>query len=91
MSALREQFEQYEQIGVFEPRTRERAERRLVLGQFADDVGLGARMRQDVEKVVYDHRKVGVVNAAYVLDELAPRLGTHQLVEGPPVTLAARS
>ena len=90
MAALRQQLQQHEQIRMLEPRARQRPERRLVLGQLADDVGLGTRMRQYVQKVIYDNREIGIVDALYVVDELAPRLRTHQFVEGPAPPFATR-
>ena len=88
VSAFREQAQQCQQVGVFEPRTGERAERGFFLGEFADDVRFGAGMREDVQEVIDDHR-VGVVNPLDVVDQLAARLGAHQFVEGVFVVLAA--
>ena len=74
---------------MLEPRARERAEGRLVLGQLADDVGLGAGVREDVQEVVDDDREVGVVDLLDVVHEPASLLRTHELVEGELPLLAA--
>ena len=68
VAVFREQTQQRKQVGMFKPRAGQRAERSVVLGQFADDVGLGTRMRQDVEEIIDDNRKIGFVNMADVVD-----------------------
>ena len=66
---------------MLEPRARQRAECRLVVGKVADDVGLGTCVRQDVEEVVDNHRETCVVDALHIVQKLTASLGTHQLVE----------
>ncbi len=66
---------------MFEPRTRQRAERRVVLGEFADDVGFGARVRENVEEIVDDDREVGVVHLLYIVHQFAALFRAHELVE----------
>ena len=78
---LREELEDGVEVGVLEPRARQRPECRVVLGQLADDVGLGTGVREDVEEVVDDHREIGVVHFLYIVDQPAALFGAHELVE----------
>lgn len=75
---------------MLEPRTRERAERRLVLGQIADDLRFGPRMRQDIEEVIDDYREVGGGDPVEILDQPLARVGLDDLVEKQLVALALR-
>ena len=81
VSPLGEELEDGVKVRVLEPRARQRAERRVVLREFADDVGLGTCVRKDVEEVVDDDREIGVVDLLDVVHQLAPLLRAHQLVE----------
>ena len=88
--AIGDQPHQLQQVRVLEPRTRERAERRLVLGQIADDLRFGPRMRQDIEEVIDDYREVGGGDPVEILDQPLARVGLDDLVEKQLVALALR-
>ena len=91
MTTLGEHFEDYKQIRMFEPRTGERTKCRFVFGQLADNLGLGAGVREDVEEVVDDDREIGIIDTLNIINELSTRLGTHQLIERITVVLATRT
>ena len=91
VAALGEQFEQQQQVGMFEPRTGKRAECRFVFGQVADNLRLGARMRQHIEKIVNDHCKIGLVDLFNVVQQPFTGIGTDDFIEiefaAPPLRL----
>ena len=76
---------------MLEPRTGERTESCLVLGQLADNLGLGAGVRKDIEEVVDNNREISVIDTLNIVDQLAPRLGAHQLIERVAIVLATRA
>ena len=88
MTALREHFEDHKQIRMLEPRTGERTKRSLVLGQLADNLGLGTGVRKDIEEVIDNDREIGVIDTLNIVDQLATRLGTYQLIERIAIILA---
>ncbi len=90
MPPLGHEPQDFEQVRMFEPRTGERTERRLVLGQIADNLRLGTGMRQDVEKIENDHRQIGMIHLVDIVDEPLARIGTDDLVEIELVVLALR-
>ena len=66
---------------MLKPRSRQRTERSLGVGQFADDFGLGTGVREDVQEVVDNHREVGVVDMTHVVQKFTSRLWFDQLVK----------
>jgi hypothetical protein len=66
---------------MLKPRTCEGAECRLVVGEFTDDVGLGACVREDIEEVVDDDLEISIVDVLHIVEQSASCLGAYQLVE----------
>ena len=81
MTSLGEHLQQGKEFGVFKPRTRKRAERGVIFGELADNLGLGAGVRENIQKVIDDNREIGIVDVLDIVDKFSSRLGAHKFVE----------